>query len=862
MIIKLLNSLFAPISSRIAVKLIGGVLFLVVLVSLISNWITISDEKQILYEQIDAQGKAISATAASSAVEPLLIRDYPVLETFSKLLIEEHQGISFVRIERSDGQAVVEIPPGVYKKSSVHKICRIYTSRILADRESDKAIGKVIIGLSTRQVKAVVSSHIRTLFRSMILSSLLIILLLLILLRKIVVVPIKRLEQAVSRIEPDDLTTPLSLPGNDEISRLGDTFNQMRCRLESSMLENIKIRKLLSNIINSMPSVLVGVNTDGIITQWNQKAERTTNMSPETAVGQPLAQAFPQLTDEIERVREAMQTQKICYDHRQVLNNDGETHYDEVTVYPLIDDGVEGAVIRVDDVTKRVRAEEERVRLSTAIEQAQEIIVITDADANIQYVNPAFENITGYTSSEIHGQNLRILQSSEHDKHYYTDMWHTLTGGNTWRGHLINKKKDGSIYHEEATISPVKDTSGSIVNYVAVKRDITKEMQKDKQLQQSQKMESIGTLAGGIAHDFNNILAAIMGYTQLSLDDVKDMPETHQSLKEVLIASNRAKDLVSQILMFSRSTEIEKKPVKTIPIVKEVCKFMRSSLPTTIEIRQHITAKNDWIMTDPTQFHQVLMNLITNAGHAMMERGGVLEVLLEETFINKNDLAAHSDLKIGVYLKISVKDTGYGISKDNLGRIFEPYFTTKEKGEGTGLGLAVVHGIIKEHGGDIRAYSEVGKGTAFHVLLPLLQKESEAFDSEVSAPLPTGTESIMFVDDEGALIETSKRQLERLGYRVTGASNAQQALELINEAKDNFDLIITDKTMPKMTGFDLAHEIRKICSEIPIILCTGFKEKGDDTKVSKAGINAIIMKPINNREIAEMIRKLLGQKES
>jgi len=400
--------------------------------------------------------------------------------------------------------------------------------------------------------------------------------------------------------------------------------------------------------------------------------------------------------------------------------------------------------------------------------------------------------------------------------------------------------------------------------YIFFKRvQRTSETQKKmaKQLLQAQKMESIGTLAGGIAHDFNNILGVILGYTELSLDDVEDRPKTYRSLQEVLKATNRAKDMVSQILTFSRSTPINRVQINTIPIVKEVCKFIRSSMPTTIKIIQNITAKHDFIMADPTQFHQILMNLCTNAGHAMNETGGELEVLLEEINLNENDLLTYSALKPGAYLKLTVKDTGYGISKDNLKRIFEPYVTTKELGEGTGLGLAVVHGIVKEYMGDIKVYSEEGHGTVFHVLFPLI-KQAEEIISVSSEPLPKGTETIMLVDDEEQLVNVGTNILERFGYTVTGFTNPKEALEMFKNTKEAYDLIITDKTMPKMTGLDLAKEIKKIRPDIPILLCTGFQDKDIEAKVQEVGITGYVMKPLNKREVAVAVREMLDKKNS
>lgn len=383
----------------------------------------------------------------------------------------------------------------------------------------------------------------------------------------------------------------------------------------------------------------------------------------------------------------------------------------------------------------------------------------------------------------------------------------------------------------------------------------------ENQLIQAQKLEAIGTLAGGIAHDFNNILSGIMGYSELSLEAMQDRPKVCQYMEQVVKAAERAKDLVGQILTFSRKAEREKKPITLTPIIKEVVNFMRASLPTTIEITQKIAETSDVIMADPTQMHQVLVNLCTNAGHAMKKTGGVLEIGLEEAVSSADDRLQSPPIRHGHYLILTVRDTGHGISQENIARIFEPYFTTKEKGEGTGLGLAVVHGIVKDHGGEIRAYSEVGKGTIFRVYLPLMERQKEGGKDKDSEEvlLPGKGEKILLIDDEKMVAQLIKKLLEDLGYRVVAETDPVKAIEAFKEGSDEFDLVITDKTMPRLTGFDVAREIRCIRADIPILLCSGLQETGDMERLTGLGISRFIAKPIRKVVLAHAIREVLNK---
>lgn len=512
------------------------------------------------------------------------------------------------------------------------------------------------------------------------------------------------------------------------------------------------------------------------------------------------------------------------------------------------------------EIKERKLAEEQILRLATAVDQADETIIISDNKGDIQYVNPAFEKTTLYSLNEVMGKNISILKGNEHKIDFYKDINKSISSGNSWRGHMICIRKNGTKYDIEATISPIKNISGEITNYVSVQRDITQELKQEEQIRTSQKMDSLGTLAAGIAHDFNNILSAIIGYTELAVDDSINNPQLNNHMIQVLTAANRAKDLVHQILAFSRQTEQVKKPVKITPIIKEVCKFLRASLPSTIEINYEIKTDNDVLMAEPTQLHQVFMNLCTNAWHAMKEKGGVLNILLEEVTLDEVILTNISPLNNNGFLKMSISDTGCGIENNVLDRIFEPYFTTKTKEEGTGLGLAVVHGIVESYNGTIKVYSESGKGTMFALMFPLInQKEIVLTDQQKINSM--GTETILFIDDEISLVNIGKAMLERLGYRVFIETNPEEALNIFKNNKDKIDLIITDKTMPQIAGFDLARSAKEIRRDIPVILYTGFKDKNDSAKADEVGIQAFILKPLNKHHLSEIIRSVLDKKE-
>jgi signal transduction histidine kinase/ActR/RegA family two-component response regulator len=424
-------------------------------------------------------------------------------------------------------------------------------------------------------------------------------------------------------------------------------------------------------------------------------------------------------------------------------------------------------------------------------------------------------------------------------------------------------RKDGTTFPVGAHASPVMSGKtatglrGILIDLTATQQAKEEKKKLEIQLQQAQKMEAIGALAGGIAHDFNNILSAIIGYTELAMLN-EGAEHCTGELNEALTAANRAKDLVKQILAFSRQTDEDRMPVRVGLVAKEALKFLRATIPTTIEIKTRIDDKSGAVFANSVELHQIIMNLCTNAHHAIGDQAGCLEVVVENTEIEpsqKNDLI---DLEIGSYVKISIKDTGHGMSSDVITKIFDPYFTTKDKGVGTGLGLAVVHGIVKKYGGAIRVESQLGKGTTFHIYLP---------KANIAAPINTdqpksiigGSERILFVDDEKMLVAIGQQTLERLGYNVVSRTSPIEALELFKAKPDHFDLVITDQTMPGMTGDALARELMGINPNLPIIICTGYSHTIDQERAKQIGVKAFVMKPILIHEIAAAVRQVLDK---
>ncbi|OEU66937.1 MAG: hypothetical protein BA867_00065 [Desulfobacterales bacterium S5133MH16] len=623
-------------------------------------------------------------------------------------------------------------------------------------------------------------------------------------------------------------------------------------------------------ILNSLMEHVIHQDTEMRILWANRAACESANLPYEEIVGHYCYEIWPKRSDPcsdcpVIKAMEMGQPQVI-----EKTTPDGRYWF--IRGYPLRDrngDIVGGIEVTL-EITELKQAEEavreSEHKYSALVQESPDAIISLANTGNLLSFNPAAERISGLSAEEVIGKHftkIGVLAKQSIPK-ALKEFALVITGTKRPPSELTIMNKDKSYFFMEANPRLIKHKGEKAWIQVTL-RDITDrklaEEEKKKleaQLQQAHKMEAIGTLAGGIAHDFNNILGIILGNTELAIDDVPEWDLARFNLQKIRSASLLAKDVVHQLLSFARKTKLEKKPTNIIPIIKESLKLLRSSIPTSIEIRQNITKNVDKILADPTQINQVLINLCTNADHAMPD-GGILEISLKNIELDEDTATQYSDLNSGQYVNLTVSDTGHGISQGDIDRIFDPYFTTKEVGKGTGMGLPVVHGIVKSHGGTISVESKLGKGTTFHIYFPVIEAEA-VIETETVEELPMGNERILFVDDEESMVYVGRTRLERLGYQVETRMNPVEALELLRSQPDQFDLIITDMTMPKMTGDKLTREILNIRPDIPIILCTGFSEKINGEKAKEIGAAGYLDKPHDKRDLAIRVRQVLDGK--
>jgi PAS domain S-box-containing protein len=540
---------------------------------------------------------------------------------------------------------------------------------------------------------------------------------------------------------------------------------------------------------------------------------------------------------------------------------DGTTFPVEVNVNLLEFEGQQCAAAFVQNITERIKVREALLLTQFSFDRAAMGIFRCGSDARILNVNEQACKSLAYTETELCNMTIFDIDPTVDHTNWH-EIWQKLCTEEVVTFETVHRAKNGISFPVEITSNFLeydgKQYSISFVRDISDRKNNALQRAKlEAHLQQIQKLESLGTLAGGIAHDFNNILSAIIGYTELSKLNCSDNPKVQHFLDQLSTASLRAKNLVQQILSFSRLSNSEKIPCDISRIVGEALSLIRATIPANIEISKNIASQLSAVVANETQIHQVIMNLCTNAYHAIADKSGLIHVDLVTTTISVKDTINHPDLDPGEYLKLIVTDTGSGIPAEILPKIFDPYFTTKTIGEGTGMGLSTVHGIIKDHSGSIKVYSELDRGTSFQIFLPTVESKPEKAD-EIIGQLPRGTESILFVDDEKLLLEIGKELLEGLGYRVETRASSIDALEAFRVNPNKYDLIISDMTMPNITGENLAAEIRKIRKDVPIILCTGFSTRLNSEKLLNIDITKVLMKPVTLADLAINTRLALA----
>jgi len=547
-----------------------------------------------------------------------------------------------------------------------------------------------------------------------------------------------------------------------------------------------------------------------------------------------------------------MRAGETMLSERMLRRKDGSLLVAELNSRQL-PDGRFQAIVR--DITSRKRLEKEQARLATAVEQADEAIVITDPSASILYVNPSFERVSGYARAELIGSNPRILHSGQHDRAFYQAMWSSLLAGQTWHGTLVNRRKDGSLYEEDAVITPIRDAAGAVASYVGVKRDVTRERALEAQLRQSQKMEAVGQLAGGIAHDFNNLITAIRGYSELVRESLS--PGDRDDIDQVVLAADRAAELTRQLLAFSRRQVLQPQVLGPAEIVEGIAPMLRRLLGEHIELVAHAAPDVGRIRVDPSKLEQIIVNLAVNARDAM-PGGGRLVIETTNVELDVGSEPGHAETTTGPYVVLRVTDTGCGMDEETRARAFEPFFTTKEPGSGTGMGLATVYGIVRQSGGEIDLHSELGHGTTFEIYLPRVDEEAiAAAVATEAAAVPRGSETILLVEDEASVRTFARRALEGLGYVVLEASDGAEGAARATEHTGRIDLLVTDVVMPRVGGRELAERLRAARPELPILFMSGFSGNA----VSGADLTPpgalVLAKPFTREGLGRAVRRAL-----
>ena len=626
-------------------------------------------------------------------------------------------------------------------------------------------------------------------------------------------------------------------------------------------------RAHLAAIVQSSEDVIISKSLEGTIVSWNFGAEVLFQYSPDEIIGKPIGLLVPDhLLEEEARILARLRAGEHVAHYETVRRRKDGTPVDvSLTISPIFDDrgDIVGASTICHDITARKRAAdllaESEARFRQLAENIQEVFWITSVDkSQLLYVSAAYESIWGRTLESLHAEPASWLQAiHEDDRPRVMRAARERQAKGTYDEEYRIVRPDGSIRWIRDRAYPIRDGNGDVVRIVGVAIDMTQNHKLEDQLRESQKMEAVGQLAGGIAHDFNNLLSVINGNAQLALGELSRNHPAAPCLREIERAGSRATDLVRRILTFSRQEMQDRRVVKMQPVVEEAVKFLRAILPSMIEIRTSIEPDLPSVLIDPVQIHQVIMNLGTNAAHAMNERG-VLEIRLARIVVDEDLTRGYPELRPGEHVSLTVSDDGSGMDAATQQRIFEPFFTTKPQGTGTGLGLAVVHGIVRSHEATIAVYSTPGVGTTFRIYFPAVQTDAGEAEADTTAPVRGDGQHVMYVDDEAALVSLVTRMLESLGYEVSGFTSPEAALQEFAARPDDYDLLVTDLSMPGMSGIEVAQRLLRIRPDLPVIVTSGYVRPSDESRALAIGVKAMLLKPNTIRELGTMVHQVFS----
>ena len=645
-------------------------------------------------------------------------------------------------------------------------------------------------------------------------------------------------------------------------------------QLRATQEELKKNRDQFYHLYHHAPLSYILVDEDGVIFQVNETFARLVGMDAVALKWKPLVH-FMHPADQnlfLSRYRTFFKNPVNKELELRLLNSERQVQYFTLTgepaekCVPELSASKPLILLILTDITEIRESQKERERLLSAIQQLQELIVITDTDAKIEYVNPSFEETTGYSFAEVVGRKPNILKSGKHDEAFYQEMWKTITQGETWSGRMVNKKKDGSLFTEDVTITPVRDAQGKIINYVGVKRDVTDQMRLEEQLHHAQKMDSIGRLAGGVAHDFNNLLTGIIGYSQMARDSLEPDHPLHTMMNEIYKSGERAANLTQQLLAFSRKQIIQPQILNVNETLLGWEKMLRRTLGETIDIAVYPLSGSAPVKADPGQLDQIILNLAVNARDAMPE-GGRLSIRIFETEMQPEPdyPSAPGDAPKISYVAIQVSDTGHGMPNDVQAKMFEPFFTTKEQGKGTGLGLSTVYGIVKQNQGWIDVGSDLGRGTVITVFLPRydISRQSTTQTGDDKDTLTGGDETVLLLEDEKTVRDYIQMVLTYYGYQVIDAATPNEAEALFYEENNDIDLLITDVVLPQRDGKMIADQFCQSQPDLKVLFISGYSEDSiSKHRIVDEGLH-LLQKPFTKEDLLAKVREVMSpQQES